>query len=187
MRRRFFPWTTRACFRSVQELRRVDSWETYRAGSDAVSRMFPGCKTYEIQHFAYAVFGRKKLKVNSARFWQSSTLVDGDKEGDDYWSDFRENGWVYHRGPGKDGRRRLHEPVAGDVVLVRTRTSSGPWNRRRLQQRARGGVGARTAPPCTLAQYGGCGSRRNSATAGLLRSGTRIGCVPKCPGVRTDV
>ena len=103
----------------------VKDWDTYRGELQAVLRMFPGCSPYEIQHFAYAVFGREDLKVNSGEVWQSSTLVDGDEEDRDYWPDFRENGWIYHRGPGEGKSRRLHEPVRGDIVLVRTRMSEG--------------------------------------------------------------
>ncbi len=124
----FLPFDEESVIPLQKELKlpsRVSNWETYERKMGEIREMFPRCEPYEIQHFAFAVFGRKELNGKSAKFWQSSTLVDGDKQGDDYWADFRKNGWIYHRGPGEGNRRRLHEPAVGDVVLVRTRTSAG--------------------------------------------------------------
>jgi len=104
----------------------VHNWKTYGRELRAVRDMFPGCEPYEIQHFAYAVFGSKEFKVKDAKVWQTSTLVDGDKQGTDYWDDFRSNGWIYHRGPDSGGKsRRLHEPAPGDLVFVRTGARRG--------------------------------------------------------------
>ena len=103
----------------------VNDWETYQQEHEAVSKLFPGCEPYEIQHFAYAVFGREELNVEEVKVWQTSTLVDGDKQGTDYWADFRENGWIYHRGPGEGRTRPLHKPTRGDLVLVRTGMKTG--------------------------------------------------------------
>ena len=121
----FLPFAEQSLLPLRPELHRVHDWETYVHELEGVSRMFPGCQPYEIQHFAYAVFGRKDLEVRTGKVWQSSTLVDGDREETDYWGDFRENGWIYHRGPGERRSRRLHEPAPGDLVLVRTRASKG--------------------------------------------------------------
>ena len=121
----FLPFDEQSLLPLRPELRGVHDWTTYRQELEAVRKMFPGCEPYEIQHFAYAVFGRKELEVTTGKVWQSSTLVDGDQEERDYWDDFRENGWIYHRGPGERRSRRLHEPAPGDLVLVRTRASKG--------------------------------------------------------------
>ena len=121
----FLPFDEQSLLPLRPELRGVHDWTTSRQELEAVRKMFPGCEPYEIQHFAYAVFGRKELDVRTGKVWQSSTLVDGDQEESDYWHDFRENGWIYHRGPGERRSRRLHEPAPGDLVLVRTRASTG--------------------------------------------------------------
>ena len=102
----------------------VEDWNTYRRELGLVRGRFPGCEPYEIQHLAYAIFGREELVVQPSRVWQSSTQVDGANVAD-YWDDFRENGWIYHRGPGDKHNRQLHEPGPGDLVLVRTGRSHG--------------------------------------------------------------
>ena len=102
----------------------VEDWDTYRRELGLVRGKFPGCEPYEIQHLAYAIFGRDELVVQPSRVWQSSTQVDGANVAD-YWDDFRENSWIYHRGPGDKHNRQLHEPGPGDLVLVRTGRSHG--------------------------------------------------------------
>ncbi len=103
---------------------RVSNWDTYRQEAEAIQKMFPGCEPYEIQHFAYAVFGRKDLDVTAGKVWRSSTYVDG-YPGDDYWSEYRENGWIYHRGRGRGEKRPLDKPSRGDLVLVHAGTTLG--------------------------------------------------------------
>ena len=121
----FLPFDDKGLAPLRPEIGKVHDWRTCARELKAVRAMFPGCKPYEIQHFAYAVFGTKTLAGDEARVWQSSTLVDGE-EGNDYWGDFRRNGWIYHRGPDSGGKsRRLHEPAPGDLVLVRTGASRG--------------------------------------------------------------
>ena len=120
----FLPFDNQSLIPLSPELNNVRDWTTYRKELKRVRAMFPGCEPYEIQHFAYSVFGVQKadrLDVNGRTSWQSSTYVDGADEGLDYWENFRENGWIFHRGPGSEERTRpLHEPARGDVVLVRT-------------------------------------------------------------------
>lgn len=124
--RAFLPFDDKGLAPLRPEIGSVHNWTTYRRELKAVRDMFPGCEPYEIQHFAYAVFGSKELDVKDAKVWQTSTLVDGDKQGTDYWDDFRSNAWIYHRGPDSGGKsRRLHEPAPGDLVFVRTGASRG--------------------------------------------------------------
>ncbi|MDE2659969.1 MAG: AAA family ATPase [Acidobacteriota bacterium] len=124
--RAFLPFDDKGLAPLRPGIMSVHNWKTYGRELRAVRDMFPGCEPYEIQHFAYAVFGSKEFKVKDAKVWQTSTLVDGDKQGTDYWDDFRSNGWIYHRGPDSGGKsRRLHEPAPGDLVFVRTGASRG--------------------------------------------------------------
>ena len=104
----------------------VEDWDTYRQEIQLLRGKFPGCELYDIQHLAYAIFGRKgkRLVVRPSRVWQSSTQVDGANVAD-HWDDFRKNGCIYHRGPGDKQNRQLHEPGPGDLVLVRTGRSRG--------------------------------------------------------------
>ena len=123
----FLPFDDQSLVPLRPKLRRVHNWETYRRELNAVRSLFPGCEPYEIQHFAYMVFGvedKEKLKIRGRTAWQSSTLLEG-KGGNDYWDDFRENGWIYHSGPGGKRTRPLHKPDRGDLVLVRTRMETG--------------------------------------------------------------
>ena len=120
----FLPFDEQSLLPLRPQLKSVTDWTAYRRELKAVRTMFPGCEPYEIQHFAYAVFGRKHLEIKAGRIWQSSTNVDGE-QGADFWEDFRKNGWIYHRGPGRDDKRRLHEPKPGDIVLVRTGRTTG--------------------------------------------------------------
>ena len=121
----FLPFDDKGLVPLRPQIKSVHDWQTYERELRTVRGMFPGCEPYEIQHFAYTAFGLKELDFKEGKVWQSSTLVDGE-EGNDYWDDFRRNGWIYHRGPDSGGKsRRLHEPAPGDLVLVRTRASRG--------------------------------------------------------------
>ena len=101
--------------RKLDRVKQVNNWETYRQELATVCGLFPGCEPYEIQHFAYAVFGRTELDGREdAIVWQTTGRIEG-TNGTDYWPDFRENGWTYLRKPQSD----LHKPVPGDVVVVR--------------------------------------------------------------------
>ena len=103
----------------------VKDWDTYRPEIQFIRSRFPECELYEIQHLAYAIFGREDpLIVQSSRVWQSNSQIDGENADDD-WDDFRENGWIYHRRPADKVNGKLHEPEPGDLVLARTGTSRG--------------------------------------------------------------
>ena len=121
----FLPFDDKGLVPLRPQIKSVHDWQTYERELRTVRGMFPGCEPYEIQHFAYTAFGLKELDFKEGKVWQSSTLVDGE-EGNDYWDDFRRNGWIYHRGPDSGGKsRRLHEPAPGDLVLVRTGAGRG--------------------------------------------------------------
>ena len=127
--REFLPfdkWSLEPIRKKIGRKGRIRNWDTYRQELGSVRERFPGCELYEIQHLAYAIFGReeKRLVVRPNRVWQSSTQIDGEKY-DDYWEKFREKSWIYHRGPGDKQNRQLHEPGPGDLVLVRTGRSRG--------------------------------------------------------------
>ncbi len=93
----------------------VNNWEAYRREVDAVRGLFPGCEPYEIQHFAYAVFGTKELDVKDGKVWRGSTNVGKDEP--DGWKDFRENGRIHYREP-PTLPFALRHPDRGDIVLV---------------------------------------------------------------------
>ena len=91
----------------------VNNWETYRREFDTVRGLFPGCEPYEIQHFAYAVFGIRELDLAGHKTWRSSTYVS---RHEDRWDDFRKHGWIWFREP----PFALRHPTPGDLVLVHT-------------------------------------------------------------------
>ena len=110
-------------------------WERYKEWCQDVRRKFPDCELYEINHFAYLRWSGS-LPVHSDRCFQVSTNVYDD--GDDYWSNFSGNNWVYTGGSGsgtgwegydesRDGPPiyPLRGPERGDVILVRTGRSKG--------------------------------------------------------------
>ena len=126
--REFLPFDKKSLISLLEKLDRkgsVKDWDAYRQEIQFVRRKFPGCELYEIQHLAYAIFGRgeKRLVVRPNRVWQSSTRIDKDNL-DGYVPDL-DNGWIYHRGPGTDTDRRLLEPTPGDIALVQTGTRRG--------------------------------------------------------------
>ena len=110
------------------------NWKVYRDAVKQVRKMFPGCESYEINHFAYMYqaegWGYQDGDGHPGRYWQVSSNVYAD--GKDYWEDFSENNFVYTGGPGggvawKDFDPDAHEgdlyplkgPAPGDTVLVR--------------------------------------------------------------------
>lgn len=110
----FLPFDEQSLFPLRAELRSVETWNTYRRELEVVRRMFPGCEPYEIQHLAYAVFGRKELDLSAGTVWQSGTNVEG-KNGPDDWDDFRKNGWIHHD---RELFVDLCQPAPGDLVFV---------------------------------------------------------------------
>ena len=113
--RAFLPVDPQSLLPLCPKLYGVRDWETYVRELKTVYGTFPGCEPYEIQHFAYAVFGRRELDGKNAVVWQTTGQIEG-RRGTDHWPDFRENGCVYLREPHPD----LHKPVPGDVVVVRS-------------------------------------------------------------------
>ena len=101
---------------------RDGGYEEYRRALDMLKEAFPGCQPYEINMFLW-LQKSGKIKV-SDNFFQISTMAHGPDE-DDYWDDFKENNWVYTGGPGEKRRYPLTKPKSGDVILVRTGTTTG--------------------------------------------------------------
>ena len=106
-------------FQSPQQ--QVQDYEGYVVMMDAIKRLFPGCKPYEINTFLDTQ-KRTPLITNKTSFFQISTNVFDDKT--DYWKmtgqiedplSFKENNYVY------TGREfpSLANPQRGDIVLVR--------------------------------------------------------------------
>lgn len=80
-----------------------------------VSRnMFPGCKPYEINHFAYSYLQARV--VISERYWQISSNVYDKNE--DLFQSFRERSAVWIGGA-NEGDLAFQQPDTGDIVLVR--------------------------------------------------------------------
>ena len=104
---------------------RDGEYEEYRRALDMLKEAFPGCQPYEINMFLW-LQKSGKIKV-SDNFFQISTNAYND--GDDYWDNlkwnFKENNWVYTGGPGEKRRYPLTKPKSGDVILVRTGTTTG--------------------------------------------------------------
>ena len=122
--REFLPFDKKSLIPLQKKLNRanqVNNWETYRREVDAVRKLFPECEPYEIQHFAYAVFGREDLDVKEGTVWQSNKYLE-ENNGRDYWSEFRENGWVRHQ---RESGIYLLRPKPGDLVLVRKESGEG--------------------------------------------------------------
>ena len=117
--RAFLPFDKQSLSPLRRELQKVHDWAEYQQELELVSKMFPGCEPYEIQHFAYAVFGRNELDVKRGEVWRSSTNVGTEEP--DGWEDFRENGQIHYREP----PFALRHPAPGDVVLVHTGLSRG--------------------------------------------------------------
>ena len=117
----FLPFDDQSLCSLRKELYGVHNWRTYLQGLEMVREMFPGCKPYEIQHFAYAVFGRKELDVTGSKVWQSSKYLE-ENNGRDYWSEFRKSGCIDH---GRKSRYYLRRPTPGDLVLVRKGPTEG--------------------------------------------------------------
>ena len=100
----------------------VRDWETYVREFGAVRRRFPGCEPYEIQHFAYSVFGVKdKLDVTNGEVWQSLTTPDTTTH-EQAWGEFRRNGWIRHE---RDKFHDLKQVARGDLVFVHDGHVSG--------------------------------------------------------------
>ena len=90
---------------------------------DIVRQTFPGCELFEINMFAY-LRNRDELTVHANRWYQVSTMAHGE-DGDDHWNRFKKNYCVYTGGAGKTKRYPLHEPVPGNLVLVRCGRKEG--------------------------------------------------------------
>ena len=106
----------------------TEKWGAYRQALDDTKRKFPECHFYEVGQVYYQLSKKISLRQN---FYQISTNVYDD--GNDYWSDFEKNNWVYTGGPGSglqwgnaDGRKYpLTQPKPGDVILVRKGNKEG--------------------------------------------------------------
>ena len=94
-------------------------WAHYKEWVGRIRKLFPGCEPYEINLFAYLTRPQSgSLPVHSDRCFQVSTNVYN--EGDDYWSDFNDNYWVYTGGFGsRNVKYPLTQPKRGDIVLTR--------------------------------------------------------------------
>ena len=127
--------------RIVEPLTSEFNWLRYKEWLEKVLGLFPGCKPFEVNLFAYLTWS-DTLPVRSDRCFQVSTNAKG--HGGDYWKDFRPeldfepNHWVFTGGPGRrigwedydesrDGSAKypLSSPEPGDVILVRTGTKKG--------------------------------------------------------------
>ena len=112
----FLPCDDKSAFALCENHNAVTDWATYKRELAVVRGSFPGLHPYEINRASYLMLGATLDRTNS-RAWQTSTYVDG-TPGDDYWDEFRMSSSIYHRGPGKNRSRRLHEPRPGDLVLA---------------------------------------------------------------------
>ena len=93
------------------------NWIRYKEWLQKVRGLFPRCEPYEANLFAYLRWS-DSLAVHSERCFQVST--NAYNEGDDHWSDFNGNNWVYTGGPGsRKVKYPLTQPKRGDIVLTR--------------------------------------------------------------------
>jgi len=76
--------------------------------------MFPGCKPYEINHFAYSHL--RERVVISGHYWQISSNVYDDEK--DRFHDFKEKNAVWIGGA-NEGDIAFQQPDIGDIMLVR--------------------------------------------------------------------
>ena len=91
-------------------------WGAYCEALGDTMGKFPECHFYEVGQVYYRL--SKKISLRQI-FYQISTNVYND--GKDYWSDFKENNWVYTGGLGSDEYPYpLEDPKPGDIILVRT-------------------------------------------------------------------
>ena len=106
----------------------TEKWGAYRQALDDTKRKFPECHFYEVGQVYYQLSKKISLRQN---FYQISTNVYDD--GNDYWSDFEKNNWVYTGGPGSrlpweqanEGKYPLKMPEPGDIILVRKGRKKG--------------------------------------------------------------
>ena len=118
----FVPIDEKGLLALRKKLYGVQDWETYVREFGAVRQLFPGCETYEIQHFAYSVAGAKeKLDVANGEVWQSLATSDGTTR-EQAWDEFRGNGWIRHE---SDKLHDLREVAPGDLVFVHDGHASG--------------------------------------------------------------
>ena len=100
----------------------VATYEEYKEQSAAISRLFPGCKPYEINAFLWT-HGEQPLVTAESKYFQISTNVHDD--GKDHWDEFERRNGVWTGGPGGKQHYPLEKVKRGDVVLVRRGTGRG--------------------------------------------------------------
>ena len=76
-----------------KEIMKDDGYEDYISVQETLQKAFPGCQFYEINMFLYL---QKSEQITNSKIFQIDTIIDRT----DYWDDFKENNWVYTRGPG---------------------------------------------------------------------------------------
>ena len=97
----------------------------YEEELENAKQTFPGCRFYEIVYAYRLLLGLSKEPDGfEPNYYQIGTKANG-KEGEDYWSDFEENNWVYLGGPGGKRPFRVKDPKPGDIILVRTGAYQG--------------------------------------------------------------
>ena len=109
-------------------------WDEYIQEMERITEAFPGCECYEMSMFSY-LWKDGSMPINLNTCYQVSTNVYN--TGEDYWSDFDDNSYVYTGGPGNGegwpaqgnpaprGRFPLDAPDRGDIVLVRLGKTQG--------------------------------------------------------------
>ena len=114
---------------TIQEEIKNGGYEKYLSVLKKIKKAFPECQPYEINMFLYLQKAKKIINAES-KFFQIDTKIDRSY----YWSDFKENNWVYTRGPGSgktwgkevyDRKYHLIKPRRGDIILVRTGKQKG--------------------------------------------------------------
>ena len=91
------------------------SFEDYAAACDRVRRCFPGCQPFEINYFLF-------YQGNDGG-WIGDESSVFQVDGEDFWSEFKENTWV-HTGGNAPGAP-WEKPEDGDIVLVRHGEAQG--------------------------------------------------------------
>ena len=100
-----------------------NGWNVCLQAIERTKQNFSGCHTYEIARVFYLLHSKQiTLRQN---FFQISTQAHGERGGD-FWDNFKENNWVYTGGPSSEIREYpLEAPEPGDIILVRTRKTTG--------------------------------------------------------------
>ena len=121
------------CFPGQQaienQIKGQDGWNICERAFDRTKQDFPGCYFYEIGRVYYLLWSQ--LITLRQNFFQISTNTFG--YGNDHWHDFEENNWVYTWGAGShlswekesEGKYPLAQPELGDIILVRTGSTTG--------------------------------------------------------------